>query len=148
FNVPMNNESRMCMGQRVGHSGDNPRRLTPGGAVFPQPTPQVNAFQVIGNDVNLSVVHPDVVHCNNTRVTQLGELTRFTHVLLFPARARFAAHDLNSYLPVELRVMGKVYLAEAALSESAPYLVTAEASRRLAWLRLLRAAFRRAAFRP
>ena len=66
------------MGQCVGYGGDNPRCLTPGQPVFAQPSAELDAFQVVGNDIDLSLVHADVVNCHNPGVPQLSELARLT----------------------------------------------------------------------
>ena len=107
FDVPVNDEPGVCVRKSVGNSGDDPCRLTPGRAVLPQPAAEVDAFQVIGNDIHLPVLHADVVYRHNAGVAQLRKLTRLTH-RLFPRGQKlsgFAMHHLDGHRPVELRVV-------------------------------------------
>ena len=64
------------VGQGVGHGRRDPGRLRPGRAVVPQPPAEVGAVEEIRDDVDLPLVHADVVDRHDAGVAQLGEPAR------------------------------------------------------------------------
>ena len=76
LDVAVDDEPGVGVGQGVGHGGRDPGRLRPGRAVVPQPPAEVGAVEVIGDDVDLPLVHADVVDRHDAGVAQLGEPPR------------------------------------------------------------------------
>ena len=118
----------MGVGQGVGHGGRDPGRLRPGRAVVPQPPAEVGAVEVIGDDVDLPLVHADVVDRHDAGVAQLGEPAGLLEESLRLGLRHLgaAAEDLDGHGPVELGVVAEVHGAEAAGPQGVPHLVAAE----------------------
>ena len=58
----------MRVSERVGCGGRDPDRLRPGRAGVAQPPAEVGAIEVVGNDVDLPLLHAHVVDRNNAGV--------------------------------------------------------------------------------
>ena len=76
LDVAVDDESGVRVGERVGHGGRDPGGLRPGRAVVAQPPAEVGAVEVIGDDVDLPLVHAHVVDRHDAGVAQLGEPPR------------------------------------------------------------------------
>ena len=65
----MDDEPGVCVGERVGHGRRDPDRLRPSRAVVAQPPTEVGAVEIVGDDVDLALLHAHVVDRNDAGVT-------------------------------------------------------------------------------
>ena len=131
LDVAVDDLAGMRMGQGVGHRGGDPRRLRPVRAVVSQPVAEIGTVEEIGNKVDLSLVHADIMHRDDAGMPQPGEPARFLEepirIGLRQTGARVQNFDRHG--PVELAVVAEKHGAEAAGSEGAPHLIPAESRR-------------------
>jgi hypothetical protein len=76
FDVAVDDAPGVRVAQRVAHRGRDARRLGPRRAVVPHPAVEVGTLDVIGDDVHLPLMHPDVVDGHDARVVQAGQPPR------------------------------------------------------------------------
>src|SRR5262249_54852383 len=92
---------------------------------------QVGAVEVVGDDVDLPLVHAHVVDRHNAGMTQLGKSPRLLQrrFALVLRRASFSAQHFDGHGTIELSIVAEVYGAEATRSQGIPHLITAEGRR-------------------
>ena len=76
FDVAGNHAPGVRVAQRVAHRGRDPGRLRPRRAVVPHPVVEVGPLDVVGDDVHLALMHPDVVDGHDARMVQAGQAPR------------------------------------------------------------------------
>ncbi len=132
FHVAVDGQLRVGVGQRVGHSRHDGHRVLPGHGIVSQPASEVVALEIVGNDVDLSILRADVVHRDDPAVTQPGQSPRFEQQTLGLSRrcVGAATKDFDGDGPVELGVVAEVHGAEAALAELLAHFVAAESGGR------------------
>ena len=76
FDVAVDDAPRVGMAQRIEHGDGDPRRVLPRRPMGVHPPAEVAPLEVIGDDVDGAVLHPDVVHGHDPGMVQLREPPR------------------------------------------------------------------------